>query len=403
MFELRPIADTEVDAFRDCMMSAFGGDLQDDPGGSDRIRALLPLDRAWAAFDQGAVVATLACFTMTLGIPGGTIPIAGLTMNSVRTTHRRRGLMRDLFRLQHEDARRRGEPVTGLWSASEATLYGRLGYGVAAESDALEVDTRGLMIAQRRDTRHDEEVCSGIDEATARAQLPEIYARVIADRPGAFHRDEVWWRERRFLESGLLRAGASRRRYVVARRGGVTVGYVVYRQRPGFQNGALSGTIEIGELIATDAAAEASLWRFVFAIDLFPTVKWTNAPIDTPLPWMVSDRRRITRRRSDTLWLRVDDVAAALAARSYQADGALRFAVGEATWELVVEGGHGRCTQTDAEPELRFELTALGSVLLGGVPVAVLARAGEITGPRDVVARANRLFTWPIVSWCSET
>lgn len=403
MFELRPISDAEIDAFRDCMMSAFGGDIQDDPGGGDRIRALIPPGRAWAAFDQGLAVATLGCFTMKLRIPGGTIPVAGLTMNSVRTTHRRRGLMRELFRLQHEDSRRRGEPVTALWTASEATIYGRLGYGVAAESDALELDTRGLALVERRDARRDEDVCSGIDEATARAQLPEIYARVAADRPGSFHRDEVWWRERRFLEAGFMRAGASRRRYVVVRRGGAAVGYVVYRQRLGFQNGAMSGTIEIGELIATDAAAEASLWRFVFAIDLFPTVKWANAPTDTPLPWMVSDMRRVNRRRSDTLWLRVDDVAATLAARSYQADGALRFAVGEATWELVVEGGRGRCTQTDAAPELRFEPAALGSVLLGGVSVLLLARAGAITGPQDVVMRASRLFTWPIVPWCSET
>src|SRR4051812_20822185 len=133
MFELRPISDAEIDAFRDCMMSAFGGDIQDDPGGSDRIRALIPPGRAWAAFDQGAVVATLGCFSMTLRIPGGAIPIAAITMASVRTTHRRRGLIRDLFRVHHEDARRRGEPVTAFWAPSEATIYGRFGYGVAAE------------------------------------------------------------------------------------------------------------------------------------------------------------------------------------------------------------------------------------------------------------------------------
>jgi len=213
----------------------------------------------------------------------------------------------------------------------------------------------------------------------------------------------VWWRERRFLEAPFVRQGASRRRHVVVRRGGEPVGYVVYRQRAAFHGGTPGGTTEIVELIATDAAAEASLWRFVTSIDLFPAVTWPNAPIDTTLPWIVPDVRRVVRRRVDALWLRIDDVATALAARRYQVDGELRLAVGETTWQLVIEGGRAHCAQVDAAPELRFERAALGSVMLGGIPVALLARAGSITGAPEAIARADRLFAWPIAPWCPES
>jgi predicted acetyltransferase len=399
MLEIRPIADSEAETFRDSVMTTFGDDRQADPAGAARFRALVPPGRAWAAFDASAVVATAATVAFTLGIPGGTLAMAGLTMVTVRPTHRRRGLMRELIRLHLEDARGRGEPISGLW-ASEATIYGRFGYGIAAEGDELEIDTRGLAIAAG--AGGDGDTYEWLDEAAARAELPAIYARAIADRPGALHRSEVWWRERRFLEAPYLRAGASLRRHVLVRRGDEAVGYVVYRQRGGLHTVTPSGTTEIVELIAVDARAEASLWRFVLGIDLFPTATWANAPTDTTLPWIVSDVRRVVRRRSDTLWLRIDDVATTLAARRYQADGALRLAVGDATWELVVNGGRARCTRVDAAPELRLELAALGSVVLGGISVALLARAGTITGAADAVAWADRLFAWPIAPWCPE-
>lgn len=398
MLEIRPIADSEAEVFRDCVLTTFGGDHEDDPAGAARVRALVPPGRAWAAFDAGTVVATAASFALTLGIPGGTLAMAGLTMVSVRPSHRRRGLMRALIRLHLEDARARGEPIGGLW-ASEATIYGRFGYGVAAEGDELEIETPGLEITA---AAGDGDAYEWLDEAAARARLPAIYARAIADRPGALHRSEVWWRERRFLEAPFLREGASLRRHVVARRDGDAVGYVVYRQRDEFDNGKPSGTTEIVELIAVDARAEASLWRFVLGIDLFPTATWANAPVDTTLPWIVSDRRQISRSRNDTLWLRIDDVATTLAARRYQIDGELRFAVGAQTWQLEVDGGHARCTPVDAAPELRFELAALGSVVLGGVPVGLLARAGTVTGAADAAARAERLFAWPVAPWCPE-
>jgi predicted acetyltransferase len=400
MVEIRAIEagedKSEVDGFRDCLMQTFGGDRDGDPEAGARVRALVAPGRAWAAFDRGAIVGTAASFTLTLGVPGGTLPMAGLTMVSVRPTHRRRGLLREMMRRHVDDARARGEPISGLW-ASEATIYGRFGFGIAAWGDAIDVDTRGLTI-----TAEGGDVCEWLEEAEARERLPAIYERAIADRPGALHRSPVWWHERRFLESPFARLPASRRRYVVVSRGGEPVGYLAYRQRGQFDAGVPAGSTEAAELIAIDPRAEASLWQFILGIDLFPTAAWWNAPTDTTLPWIVSDVRKLKRRRVDTLWLRIDDVAAALGARRYPVDGELRFSTGDATWQLVVEGGRGRCARGDAAPQLTVDPHVLGAMLLGGAPLPVLARAGRVAGPAETVAAADRMFGWPVAPWCPE-
>src|SRR6185436_18884915 len=98
----------------------------------------------------------------------------------------------ELMRLHLEDARARGVAISGLWS-SEASIYGRFGYGVAAEADIVGIEGTGT-IAFHGAGPLDE--IDWIDEGQARQLLPEVYARAIAQRPGALIRSATWWRER---------------------------------------------------------------------------------------------------------------------------------------------------------------------------------------------------------------
>jgi predicted acetyltransferase len=398
--EIRTVADDELPAFGEALLATFGEDPDVDPTFLERVRALIPSGQRWAAFDGGAVVATAGTFDHAIALPGGGgLPMAGLTIVTVRPTHRRRGILRELMRLHLDDARRRGFPISGLW-ASEASIYQRFGYGVAAFGHAVEIDgAHALELAGPREL----DELRWLDEAQARRELPAIYARALADRPGVLLRSEAWWRERRFLESAFARAGASRRRHVAAARAGELVGYLQYRQRSGFTDGLPSGTLEIVELVAIDVCAAATLWRFALRADLFPRVTWWNAPVDDPLPWIVTDGRRIKRRVTDTLWLRLDDVPAALAARRYPADGALRRVIEGAAWELAVSGGHARCTAADpGAPALHLSRPALGSIYLGGAAASQLARAGVVHGDPSAIAAADRLFASAIAPWCPE-
>lgn len=396
----RAITPDEVPALRDAIMSTFGDDADEaDPEGTPRFRALVRSDAAWAAFDGDALVGTAATFDHAIGVPGGgTLPIAGLTMVSVRPTHRRRGILRELMKLHLADATARGCAASALW-ASEAGIYGRFGYGLASWSESLEI-THATDVRFAEDFEADS--LELVDEARARALLPAIYAATTADRPGALRRSEVWWRERRFLETPWLRKGASRRRHAIARRGTERVGYVQYRQRGAFGGSLPAGRVEIVELHGVDARAEASLWKFVLSIDLFPTVGWWCAPVDSRLPWLLADPRRVVRQRTDNLWLRIDDIPAALAVRTYGRDGRLRFSVDGETRELVVEGGAGRCSPTTAAPELVLDRQTLGALYLGGTPASTLARASKIRGDAAAIARADGLFASAVAPWCPE-
>lgn len=400
--EIRTVSDEEVLAYRTAMMSIFGDELESDLEGPNRIRVLIPPEQRWAAYDGGAIVATAASLDLEIVVPGGRVPMAGLTMVAVRPTHRRRGILRELMRLHLEDARRRELAISGLW-ATEASIYQRFGYGIATECHATEIaDARGLTFLEPAGAEPDE--LRWLDEDGARRELPAIYERAIANRPGALIRSGAWWRERRFLEVPYARGGASRRRHVVAARAGEPVGYLQYRQRSGFTEGLPSGSLEIVELLAADARALATLWRFALSADLFPHVTWWNAPVDDVLPWIVTDARRVKRRRADTLWLRIEDVPAALAARRYAADGVLRLAVDGAAWELRTEGdGRARCTPAEpGAPALVVSRPALGSLYLGGVSASQLARAGAVRGDPAAIAMADRLFASPIAPWCPE-
>jgi predicted acetyltransferase len=400
---IRTISNDEVLAFREAMMGTFGEDADDaDPGGTARFQALIAPGHAWAAFDGANVVGTAATFDHSIGVPGGgTLPIAGLTMVAVKPTHRRRGILRELMRLHLEEARGRHVAASGLW-ASEATIYQRFGYGLASTHDAIEVrGTPSVRFADNwADSAGDE--LSSVDESTARERLPAIYARATANRPGALRRSDVWWSERRFLETPFMRRGASRRRHVIARRGGEDVGYVAYRQRSKFTDGLPDGSVEIIELHAMDTRAEASLWKFAMSIDLFPKVTWWCAPVDCPLPWMLADWRRPQRQRFDNLWLRIEDIPAALALRTYPQDGRLRFAVEGVTWELVVTDGKGRCSRTTDAPQLSFDRTTLGSLYLGGTSASTLASADLVRGDATAITTANCLFGSGVAPWCPE-
>jgi predicted acetyltransferase len=288
-------------------------------------------------------------------------------------------------------------PVSGLW-ASEAGIYGRFGYGLATEGDIVTIERANTVELPVPVV----DAVEPIDEATARELLPGIYARAIAKVPGALVRSEAWWRERRFLEIPFVRGGASRRRHVIVRRAGNPTGYLQYRQRPGFTDGVASGKTEIVELIGLDAQAEASLWKFALRIDLFPTVTWWNAPVDDSLAWRVADARRVIRRRSDGMWLRIGDVPRTLAARSYEVPGTLRIRVDGQPLELVVGAdGAAECSPTDGA-DLELSRSTLGTLFLGCASATRLARAGLVAGDPRAIARADRMFATPIAPWCPE-
>ena len=108
-----------------------------------------------AAFEEGQIVGGAGAFPFELSVPGGSLPCAGVTAVGVHPTHRRRGVLRSMMDAQLRDVHERGEPIAALW-ASEETIYGRFGYGIASWAGELKVPHEwDAFAAPARARRHD--------------------------------------------------------------------------------------------------------------------------------------------------------------------------------------------------------------------------------------------------------
>jgi len=98
---------------------------------AERLARVLPAERVYAAWQGGRAVGGLGAFPFQLTVPGGRVPAAGVTIAGVLPTHRRRGLLRAMMRALLDACYQQGEAVAYLW-ATEDTIYGRFGFGLAS-------------------------------------------------------------------------------------------------------------------------------------------------------------------------------------------------------------------------------------------------------------------------------
>src|SRR5207247_258443 len=99
---------------------------------------VLPAERMHAAWERGRAVGGAGAFPFELTVPGGRVPAAGVSVVGVLPTHRRRGILKAMMRAQLDACHARGEPVACLW-ATEDTIYGRFGYGIASFTGEIEL------------------------------------------------------------------------------------------------------------------------------------------------------------------------------------------------------------------------------------------------------------------------
>src|SRR5256885_9514225 len=106
--------------------------------------------RIHGAFDDGQVVATYRSFGTALTIPGGEVAADAITNITVSPTHRRRGLLSTLMTADLAASAERGEAVAIL-IASEYPIYGRYGFGPAADIADYKIDAHAARFARGGD------------------------------------------------------------------------------------------------------------------------------------------------------------------------------------------------------------------------------------------------------------
>ena len=400
-FDVRPVKD--LDEFTHAVF-AIGQYFGMTPTEERMQRFLdqLGLERTHAAWSDGQIVGGAAAFTFNVTVPGGDLPTAGVSVVGVYPTHRRRGVLRSLMRAQLDDAHERGEPLAALW-ASEETIYGRFGYGLAAFCGEITLAHEYTSFTQ---PAQPDGTVRFLDADEAKDALPPVFERIRLQWPGMFSRNALWWEQRELKDPEERREGAGPKRWIAYERDGAIEGYAVYRHKPGWEEGSTVGELRILEALGATPAAERDLWAYLLAIDWKATVKAYLLPPDHALFFLLANPRRMRYRMGDGLWVRLVDVGAALTGRQYSADDAIVLDVkddfcewNEGRWRLE----DGTAERTDAEPDLALPVQSLAAAYLGGVKFATLARAGRVEELKDGgLRRADALFGWDRHPWCPE-
>ena len=394
--ELRPATKAEFGDWSRAAMRAFHREFTD--ADRERYDRIDEPERSLAWFDGGSIVATTGAFTRELTIPGGAIPCAAVTAVAVVPTHRRRGLLTSMMRRQLDDLRERGDAVAILW-ASEGSIYGRYGYRIAARAATLAARRPSARLAPA--PAAGEPLIAGPAGEHVEA-MRAVYEGVRLQRPGLLDRPGPWWGDR-LHDPESDRGGAQPLQAVIA-----DGGYALYAVRPNEdEESGPAGEVRVRELVAATPDAHARLWSFLLDQDLTRTTTWELAPADEPLWLRLGDPVAVRLTLNDGLWLRLVDVAAALAARSYARDPDVVLAVsdGYCDWNagryrLTGDG----CERTDAAADLELDVTDLAAAYLGATTLLTMAAAGRVRElTPGALARTSAAFRGDVEPWCPET
>jgi predicted acetyltransferase len=309
-----------------------------------------------------------------------------------------------MMRSQLADIRERGEPLAALW-ASEETIYGRYGYGLAAQDAMIKASRVHAELQPGLPGRVGTTRLVGHDEAVS--VLPRIYDRVRRSSPGFISRSNAWWELRKLDDRPERRRGSGELNRVLLEIDGRPAGYALYRIKLEFDDATNKSQVQVLEAIGDSPVAVRELWRYLLGIDWVDSIHCELLPADHPLFLLVHRPNRLDWKVFDGLWLRLVDVPAALSARSVAGDGRVTFEVtadpifpdNVGSW--TVDGGTTRRSRRRAD--VRLDVQALACAYLGGFTFAELARAGRVEEvARGGIARADALYRLDKKPWCPE-
>ncbi|NGO78931.1 GNAT family N-acetyltransferase [Streptomyces sp. YC504] len=402
-FEIRTLEPGDWDRWFSRLELAFGG-VRSAPQEREFDQSVTEAARSLGVWDGDEVVGTAGAFSFRMTVPGGAlVPAAGVTMVSVASTHRRRGILTAMMRRQLDDVRALGEPLAVL-TASEPEIYGRFGYGTATQQLGAEIDSTRVRLAVPAGT--DDVRLRLVDAAEWLARCEELYARLVPARPGMLARTTGW-------DAGFLvdppedRNGFSPQQCLIAEQGGELVGYARFATKPDWEAAGPCGRVSVRHMDTATPAAQAAMMRHFLSMDLMSKVELRNRPTDDAWQHLVSDIRRCTLRLRDSLHVRPVEVGAALEARTYRTPVDVVFEVSdpfcpwnEGRWRLTGDSLGASCKRTEDVADLALSVRELGAAYLGGFTLTSLAAAGRVQELRaGALASASLAFGSDVAPW----
>lgn len=340
---------------------------------------------------SGELAGVYSSYDMAVTAPGPLdtltrVPMAGLTWVSVHPDHRRRGVLRELithhFARLHDD----GAALGGL-HAAEVGIYGRFGYGISSLELDLELERGAVLTAPsledaagRVTTRFEK-----ADSDPAAQFVHDLHLRCAESTLGAVTRPERMARPV-FVDLPLARQGREPWQVLLAHVDGQPTGYAVFSREAKWKDNRAKGTVAVREVAALDPATLLALARRLVDFDLTTSITIHGRGADDPLVWWAGGPRALGVKASDSLWLRLIDVDAALTARGYSSACDIVLDVvdplcpwNQRVWRLSVdESGVCTCLPTAERPDVRLPVEALGAAYLGSRSLATQAHQGLV-------------------------
>ncbi|NYE94135.1 putative acetyltransferase [Psychromicrobium silvestre] len=365
-----------------------------------QIYAIYPSEIRPGSLPATDPVATYSSFVGTLNVGEALLATDMITAVTVRPSHRRRGILSRMISTDLTAAKEQGVPMAAL-TASEATIYGRFGFGEANRYRSITVDT-SLGFALRSAPVGTVELAPA---DTAGQVQAELFKSFHAATFGSISRPDHY----RAMVSGEWTFDNPERdskvrvavHYAVD---GSIDGYLSYKHL-GYQSQPV--TLEVIDLLALNPQAYLALWQFLADVDLSSAVNWDGAPANDPLLWALADSRRYkVNREVDSLWLRPLDIPVLLNARRYFGAGQIvlkvndRLNLAAGRFALTVRDGKGHTEVLSAEgpADIEMDVAALGSLYLAGVSARTLWEAGRLDFGTEAAAVElfDEIFRTPV-------
>jgi predicted acetyltransferase len=407
---VNPIPVEQVPGWARAMATTF---LADPNGGESARRTDLlgrrwdPM-RAWGARDRGRWVATLRTEARSLSVPGlgdGTRDIAvdAVTNVTVAGTHRRRGLMRRMLDASVRAACERGDALSVL-IAAEWPIYGRFGYAPATLSAdyVLRCSRAGATVSGDVSRVRQVEVDELSEVAAA------VYAAARGLRAGQIDRSADWW-NRILGRDGYEPWDELAHNWFVHDGDDGPDGVLGWKASGHLGLVPPLGRVEIWSMASASDIAYRNLWSYLSGIDIVDEISLPNRPVDEHVRWLLGDARTlVVSQQVDFLWLRILDVASALAARRYAVPGDVvlevvdedpqPFAAGR--YRLTATGEEVECQRTDRVADLEITQRALASIYLGGFRLRELRPSGVTReNTPGALDRVDVMFSVPLAPW----
>lgn len=361
-----------------------------------RFAALLPA----ADVDSATYPGVYGVRPMELGVPDDTgaarlVPVAGLTWVGVHPDHRRKGLLTAMLRHHFEQTRDEGVHLSVL-HASEPSIYGRHGYGLASFEHTAELG-RGTTFTAPGLEDHVAAITTRLSTVNDKGMGQRRRAcdlALAAQHVGVIVGDEDFYEELSRVSPEDVR-DEEPRRVLFASRDGEDVGYAVFHRKHKWDNGRPGAKVEVGPISGGPAALLALLRRLV-DLDLAGTTTVYGIASESPLlSWVQGPRATGDLHTYDSLWLRLVDLPEALASRGYEGESCdvVVEIVDEPApwnagrWRIRVGGGEAEATRSDQAPDATMNVEALGAAYLGGRSLLAMRNAGTVTEHRPGAVR----------------